>query len=81
MSEGYMLWRYAAGGTPTLPEAAQRLKKEGIPCSYCGKGEGIYFTDCHRMYVAVLSVRSKVLWTYVQGVLGRTSKGALNDVE
>ena len=22
MSEGYMLWRYAAGGTPTLPVAA-----------------------------------------------------------
>ena len=31
MSEGYMLWRYAAGGTPTLPEAAREKTDLSAP--------------------------------------------------
>ena len=31
MSEGYMLWRYAAGGTPTLPVAAREKTDLSAP--------------------------------------------------
>ena len=31
MSEGYMLWRYAAGGTPTLPEAMREKTDLSAP--------------------------------------------------
>lgn len=31
MSEGYMLWRYAAGGTPTLPVAAREKTDLSVP--------------------------------------------------
>ena len=87
----------AAGGTPTLPEAALCLKKEGEPLAPIAGKEKEYilqiaircmwrFCPCvqrcyGRTFKGCVDVRSKGVWTYVQRVLGRTCKGALNDAE
>ena len=85
----------AAGETPTLPVAAQRLEGENF-ASIVEKGQEyilhvivdglcllcLCVQAFHgRTFKGDVVVRAQVLWTYVQGVPDRTSKGALKDGE